>query len=95
MTLAPTGRRPRIPGVDAGSDQTVSLSGGATLHGTASGATSVRWSQAYGPGSAVFDEPGRAQTRARFSVPGTYVLHLTVEDQAGQKNTASVTVFVR
>ena len=95
MALAPTGRHPRIPGVHAGSDQTVSLTGGATLHGTASAAASVRWSQAYGPGSALFDEPGRAQTRARFSVAGTYVLHLTAEDQGGQKNTASVTVFVR
>ena len=93
--LVPTGRRPRIPAVNAGSDQTVSLSEGGMLHGSAGDAASLQWRRAYGPGSVVFDEPGRVQTRARFSAPGTYVLHLTVEDHAGQKNTASMTVFVK
>jgi hypothetical protein len=94
MSLVPTGNRPRIPGVSAGLDQTVSLSQGAALQGSAAAGTSVQWSKAYGPGSVTFDDGGRAQTRVRFSTRGTYVLHLTVADQAGQKNTASVTVIV-
>jgi hypothetical protein len=94
MELVPTGRRTRPPGVSAGSDQTVALADGAVLQGVTGSGMSVRWSQAYGPGSVMFDDARSAQTRARFSGRGTYMLHLTVEDQAGQKNTASVMVIV-
>jgi G8 domain/K319L-like, PKD domain len=94
MALVQNGSRSRPPTVGAGGDQTVQLSEGVALQGVVGDNASVRWTRAYGPGSVVFADPASAQTRARFSAPGIYVLHLTVQDAVGRKNTAPVTVTV-
>jgi hypothetical protein len=58
---------------------------------------SVRWSKYRGPGAVTFDKPrpdlakqsgaapysGKAETTAKFSEPGDYVLHLTGNDYSG------------
>ena len=57
----------------------------------------VRWSKYRGPGAVTFDKPrpefeklqgsaafnGRAETRAKFSEPGDYLLHVTANDYSG------------
>lgn len=83
--------------MNAGGDQSISLTEAAALNGSTGGRaamTSIRWSRAYGNGTVTFDDPARLQTRARFSAPGLYVLHLTVTDANGFRNTAPVTVIV-
>lgn len=90
-------RRVQLPAVSAGGDQTISLNEAAALNGSAGGRaamTSIRWSRAYGNGTVTFDDPARLQTRARFSAPGLYVLHLTVADANGLRNTGPVTIIV-
>jgi len=92
--LVANGQRPRLPLVDAGTDQRVMLAEGAALQGVVATGASSHWSRAYGPGTVAFADPNNPQTRAKFSAPGTYVLHLTVQDQASLKNTAPVTITV-
>ena len=95
--LVAVSRRVQLPAVSAGGDQSVSLNEAAALNGSTGGraaVSSVRWSRAYGNGTVTFDDPARLQTRARFSAPGLYVLHLTVADANGFRNTAPVTVIV-
>lgn len=95
--LVAVSRRVQLPAVNAGGDQSISLTEAAALNGSTGGRaamTSIRWSRAYGNGTVTFDDPARLQTRARFSAPGLYVLHLTVTDANGFRNTAPVTVIV-
>ena len=78
-----------VPTADAGSDQTLTVSQNASLQGVAtddglpSGSTlSSTWSQVSGPGTASFVNANALATTATFTLPGTYVLRLTVTDGA-------------
>jgi hypothetical protein len=75
------------PSVEAGPDQTITfpvsaiLSGSATDDGLPPGSTLVySWSKVSGPGDVTFANAAAAPTTTTFSVPGTYVLRLTVSD---------------
>ncbi len=90
------------PLASAGTDQTVTLPGSASLDGNVSddglpnppGATTVTWSKVSGFGDVSFGNPGAVDTTASFSAAGTYVLRLTASD--GQATgTDEVTVTVR
>jgi hypothetical protein len=78
------------PKVDAGPDQTITLSGAANLAGTVTddglpnppATTTITWSKVSGPGTVTFTTPNAASTDARFSVTGTYVLALKGDDSA-------------
>jgi hypothetical protein len=76
------------PAVDAGSDQSVTLPGTASLDGTLSddglpnppGTLTAAWSVVSGPGTVTFGDASAADTTASFSVDGSYVLRLTAGD---------------
>jgi hypothetical protein len=76
------------PTVNAGMDQTVTLSEGAVLDGTVTddglpnppGTVTTVWSQVNGPGAVTFDDASAVDTTATFSVAGIYVLRLTADD---------------
>ena len=74
------------PGVEAGPDQTVTLPtpgmliGSATDDGRSGTLVTTLWSQASGPGVAVFGAAGEAITTVDFTMPGTYVLQLRADD---------------
>ena len=78
----------QAPVVDAGPDQAVTLSAGATLDGTVSddglpnppGSLTTTWSMTSGPGTVTFGDASAVDTTATFSAPGTYVLRLTASD---------------
>jgi hypothetical protein len=78
------------PVVDAGSDQSIMIPSDAILDGTATddgrpvppAALTLAWSVVAGPGAVTFQDPGQADTRAGFTVPGTYLLRLTAFDGA-------------
>jgi hypothetical protein len=79
----------QAPTIDAGADQSITLpENSVLLNGTVTddglpnppGATSTTWSQATGPAAVSFDNPADVDTRATFSVAGTYVLHLEADD---------------
>jgi adhesin HecA-like repeat protein len=92
----------QAPGVSAGSDQTITLpdnsvllDGSVTDDGLPNppGTTSTAWSQLSGPATVSFDNPANVDTRATFSVAGTYVLHLQAADgslSAGDELTITV-----
>jgi Divergent InlB B-repeat domain/FlgD Ig-like domain/K319L-like, PKD domain/Calcineurin-like phosphoesterase len=89
------------PCVNAGSDQTVSVSSSATLQGQATddgdpnppGALTVAWSQVSGPGAVTFENANALSTTASFSAAGTYVLRLTANDGELQ-NSDELTIVV-
>jgi hypothetical protein len=73
------------PTVSAGTDQAVTLPGGATLDGTVTDSTPTTtltstWSQVSGPGSVTFGDAAAVDTTATFSAAGTYVLRLAATD---------------
>ncbi len=75
------------PVVDAGVNQAVTLPGNVTLDGTvtddgrpASGGPSSAWTQASGPGIAVFATLAAPSTTVSLSQAGVYVLRLTATD---------------
>ena len=76
------------PAVYAGVDQTVTLSQGAPLQGTASdvdglptwGTLTVTWSKASGPGTVTFSNANDINATASFSSIGNYVLRLIADD---------------
>jgi RHS repeat-associated protein len=78
------------PAVDAGPDKTTALPDGAVLlEGAAEddglplgSSLSVRWSLVSGPAPVAIETPTAAQTTARFTDPGTYVLRLRATDGA-------------
>jgi len=73
------------PVVDAGADQSLSIAGTAVLTGAATdddwpaGILTTFWSKVSGPGPVYFSTLNGVY-RARFSVPGVYVLTLTASD---------------
>jgi predicted esterase len=76
------------PVVNAGSDQTVLLSAGASLSGSVTDdgvspgnpTPTAAWTKLSGPGTVAFGNASAAVTTATFSVAGTYVLRLTGSD---------------
>jgi poly(3-hydroxybutyrate) depolymerase len=76
------------PVVNAGSDQTVLLSAGASLSGSVTDdgvspgnpTPTAAWTKFSGPGTVAFGNASAAVTTATFSVAGTYVLRLTGSD---------------
>ena len=91
----------QAPVVNAGSAQTITLPGNATLTGTVSddglptGATvTAVWSKVSGPGAVTFANPASAQTSASFDKDGAYVLQLSASDTQ-LTGSANVTITVK
>lgn len=80
------------PCANAGPDQTLdtlfstTLLGSVTDDGDNGSALITTWSQVNGPGTVMFGDADALETTASFSVSGTYVLSLTVNDGQFQKN---------
>ena len=80
----------QVPLVNAGSDQTVTLPGGASLAGTSTddglpnppATLTTAWSQVSGPGIVTFGNANALSTTAGFSTAGVYVLRLSGNDSA-------------
>jgi len=78
----------QAPVVNAGPDQTVTLSAGASLSGTATddglpkASLSTAWSVVSGPGTVTFANAWGLNTTAAFSAAGTYTLRLSASDTA-------------
>ncbi|HEX7155000.1 MAG TPA: PKD domain-containing protein [Thermoanaerobaculia bacterium] len=78
------GNRP--PQVNAGADQTATLSGGATLTGSVTddelpnNTLTIAWTKVSGPGAVTFATAAQATTAVTFTALGTYVLRLTAGD---------------
>jgi hypothetical protein len=78
----------QAPTVNAGSDQTVTLSAGTNLDGMVTddglpnppGAVITTWSKISGPGTVTFANVNAVDTTASFSTDGIYVLRLTADD---------------
>jgi hypothetical protein len=78
------------PVVDAGPNATIALPADAALDGTVSddgypippGVLTTTWTKGSGPGTVTFQNPGAVDTRASFSMAGTYILRLTANDGA-------------
>lgn len=78
----------KAPVVNAGPDQTITLSDSATLSGSATddgiltppGVLTYTWSKVNGPGTVTFGNVHAATTTATFSASGSYSLKLTVSD---------------
>ena len=92
------------PTVSAGSNQTVIWPAVANLNGIVtddgnpnpSGAVTVTWSEASGPGTVVFANSNSVTTTASFSVAGNYQLQLAANDgQVTTVGTMTVTAIAR
>jgi hypothetical protein len=91
----------KAPTVDAGPNTSAVRPAAATLSGsvlddglpTPPGATTAKWTQISGPGTASFANPNVASTTATFSAPGTYGLQLSGYDGA-LTSTDTVSVVV-
>jgi len=77
------------PTVSAGAILTVTLPAQATLSGTVTDdglpsppTLNTNWSVVSGAGPMIIQDPDRLQTKATFSLPGTYVVRLTASDGA-------------
>ncbi len=103
VTVNPTSGANAAPTVNAGPDQTITLSGAASLQGSVTddglpnspGNLTITWSKLNGPANSTvtFANASSAQTTARFNVIGTYTLRLTGSDGA-LTTTDDVTVTV-
>jgi hypothetical protein len=86
------------PSIDAGTAQTITLPGVATLRATLTddgnpSSVALAWSKVSGPGTVNFSPPNALNSSASFSLPGVYVLAITADD--GQaKSMDEITVNV-
>jgi len=89
------------PAVNAGPDQTVTITAGATLDGTVvddglpnpPASVTTTWSKQSGPGTVSFGNANAVDTTANFSATGTYVLQLEATDSAlSATDTVTITV---
>jgi hypothetical protein len=93
-----SGKSPAFPPVaEAGVDRSVMLSGTTWLSASAktvaaAGQLNMTWSKKSGPGNVRFENAAAAETIARFSKPGAYVLECAVNDG---RLTATDTLNVR
>ena len=70
------------------------LAGTASDDGQPGPVPTLMWTKVSGPGPVVFENPIASQTRATFSVPGNYVLQLTVSDgQLTSSDQVQITVL--
>ncbi len=96
-TLKQTTPDPGAPVVDAGQNQTILVTGPATLDGTVAddglpGHLATTWSLQSGPGTVSFADASAVDTTATFSTIGTYLLKLEAND--GQFTTADYVTIV-
>ncbi len=88
VTVMPAPAQNQPPTANAGTDQTVLLSTGVQLDGSAgddglpAGNLTTNWTKISGPGAVTFLNPNVTITGALFSATGTYVLRLTAGDGA-------------
>ncbi len=89
------------PAVNAGPDQTVTITSGATLDGTVvddglpnpPATVTTTWSKQSGPGTVTFGNANAVDTTANFSATGTYVLQLQAMDSVlSATDTVTITV---
>ncbi len=73
-------RSPNAPAANAGPDQIVASGARVTLTGTVKGTGTVKWIAMAGPGVVKFGSPAQAHTTATFTLPGHYILALSVTD---------------
>jgi RHS repeat-associated protein/uncharacterized repeat protein (TIGR01451 family) len=105
VTVNPASILNQPPEVEAGPDQTITLSDALALRGDVlddgrpvGAALIVTWSKVSGPGAVLFSDPGHALTTATFGAAGTYVLRLSASDSqftASDEVTVTVTPPVR
>ena len=99
IVVNPAGTVNQPPGVNAGTNQTITLPSAANLIGTASddglpnGVLNSTWSTLSGPGTVTFVNPNVLVTSAAFSTSGVYVLRLTATD-SDLSASADVTITV-
>ena len=77
-------RSPGAPTATAGADQTVSLVGGAELHGLVNFTGNppiVQWKMYSGPGTVTFGNASLTNTTVNFNAPGVYTLLLSADDR--------------
>jgi hypothetical protein len=68
----------------------IALDGSSSFTAMDDATLSYAWTQVSGPSSGAFSDPGAALTRFAASVPGTYVLQLTVTDQLGKSGSRKI-----
>ncbi len=75
------GRDGALPRLEATMDEPLNLFGSVQDEGLPrTGVLTAGWKALSGPGTARFQNPSAARTRATFSAPGTYTLELTATD---------------
>lgn len=85
------------PQVEAGADQSLRMSNAAMLHGTIADEDepkTILWSKVSGPGTVTFGNSSGVDTSAMVSAVGTYVIRLSVTDQADQSAADELTLHV-
>ncbi len=86
------------PTVSAGSNQTITLPGSASLAGTASDAsgtiTTYAWTEISGPTNAAISNGNTLNASAGNLIAGTYVFQLTVTDNNNLSASSTVTITV-
>jgi len=105
VTIGDSGNPPppanQAPNVNAGTDQSITLSEFAVMEGAVSddglpnppGQVTITWSKVSGPGTVSFGESAAGDTTATFSATGTYVLRLQAYDgELYRFDTVSITV---
>ncbi|HKQ58962.1 MAG TPA: right-handed parallel beta-helix repeat-containing protein [Candidatus Eisenbacteria bacterium] len=101
VEVAPPLPSNEAPVVSAGPDQSITLPAAALLDGAVNDdglpsppSVTIAWSVASGPGPVTFDDATAADTRATFTVPGTYALQLTASDgELHGSDMVQITVF--
>ncbi|MCK4808969.1 MAG: hypothetical protein KAS90_05075, partial [Candidatus Aenigmarchaeota archaeon] len=82
------------PSVDAGTDKTTNsiFTQDATVTASISGISSYSWTKISGPGNIIFGSPAAEDTTIRADTDGTYVIRLTVIDNAGNSDSDDMTL---
>jgi DUF1680 family protein len=97
--VSDAGNSPAFPPVVTGPPDRIVRPGektelSATVRSAGSGAISIAWSRASGPGDVTFDDVHVASTTATFTAPGEYLLRVTAR-QGGESGDADVRIKVR
>jgi hypothetical protein len=90
--------RNKVPVVDAGPAQTITLPDSVVLSGTGTDADgkvmAYLWSQVSGPNTSSIVNPGTTSTVVRFNHPGSYLFQLMAVDDKGAVGVDTVSVVV-